>query len=193
MAFPISVIIPAAGSSARMGKPKALLTHNSGVSFARHLLDTYKKHGCGPVILVIRPDLDQKSLMQGPHHLVDNHQPELGRSHSIFLGLEHVPAGAACFIHNVDNPFFSPELLENLENNLREDGYAVPVHQGRGGHPILLGGKVVNSLKSAERLTDFREILKAFKRVETTWPDDRILWNINTPVDYSKYLLATIH
>jgi molybdenum cofactor cytidylyltransferase len=190
MAFPVSVIIAAAGSSTRMGQHKALLTHNSGVSFARHLLDTYKKHGCGPVILVVGPDLDQTSLMPGSHQLVENHQPEQGRSHSIFLGLQLVPSGSACFIQNVDNPFLSEELLDSLVENMMHDGYNVPVHQGRGGHPILLGRDVVASMKSKERLTDFRELLQKFKRVETTWPDAGVLWNINLPEDYSKYLFT---
>lgn len=191
MSFPISVIIAAAGSSTRMGKPKALLTHHSGAGFARHLLDGYGNYGCNPIILVASPELNLPEWKKLAHHMVINHQPELGRSHSIFLGLQHVPANSACFIHNVDNPFLSAELLSNLVQNLKMDGYIVPVHQGRGGHPVLLGGGMVNFLKSEERLTDFRELLHAFKRVETTWPDDGVLWNINTPDDYSKYLFAS--
>ena len=188
----VSVIIAAAGSSIRMGTPKALLKHHSGTSFARYLLNCFGLYGCKPVTLVAHAEIDIPEIRQGSHQMVVNRQSELGRSYSIQLGLQNVPAGSACFIHNVDNPFLSPELLDELVKNLNPDAYTVPVYHGTGGHPVLLGERVVKHLQSLERLTDFRELLGKFNRIEVPWPDESPLLNINTPEDYQRYHLNMI-
>ena len=115
---------------------------------------------------------------------------EKGRSHSIHLGLQEVPPGSACFIHNIDNPFPAVSLLRLLLKSLPHKGYAVPVFQGRGGHPVLLGPGMADLLRIQSELTDFRQILRGFDRVEVPSPDDQILWNINTPEEYRKFLKA---
>jgi CTP:molybdopterin cytidylyltransferase MocA len=182
-----SAIIAAAGTSARMGCPKALLRHNSGVSFLRFLLNGYLGYGCDPLVVVAGQELDRPEWKQGGHHLVINHQPEMGRSFSLFLGFQRIPEGSACFIHNVDNPCLVHDLLETLAANALTDGYIVPVFQGRGGHPVLLGPKVIETAKTLIPPFDFRDLLKGFKKYEVEWPGGDILLNINTQTDYLLY------
>ncbi|MEI6435931.1 MAG: NTP transferase domain-containing protein [Bacteroidota bacterium] len=184
----VSAIITAAGSSGRMGSAKALLRHASGSSFARYLLNCFGLYGCNPVILVVSEELDVPELRSGSHQLAVNHHPELGRSHSIHIGLQYVPEGSACFIHNVDNPFLSPELLDELIRKSHPDSYTVPVYQKHGGHPILPGSGVVDFMRNLDQITDFRELLNGFTRIEIPWRDKQILWNVNTPEDYENYL-----
>jgi CTP:molybdopterin cytidylyltransferase MocA len=184
----ISAIIPAAGSSVRMGRDKALLTAAGGVTFVDLLVDCFVAWGCNPVVLVVNEQFDQHNCHTGEQIIVTNHHPERGRAWSIFLGLQQVPAGAACFIQNVDNPFIEPALLDNLLNAVTPNSYAVPVFQGRGGHPLLLGPGVVGHLRHNTGSSDFRRQLQVLNRISVPYQDGRILWNINTPADYEEFM-----
>jgi len=117
-----------------------------------------------------------------------NHHLEKGRSWSVQLGLDQVPDGCGCFIQNIDNPFVEPGLLDQLIGPLTPDGFSIPVYHGRGGHPILLGNKMVDFLRHQRGSYDFRQILQQFTRVEVPFKDERILWNINTPEDYKEFI-----
>jgi len=186
----ISAVIAAAGNSERMGCDKALLSIGHGKTFAGHLMHGYRLYGCRPVVLVVNENTDISQLQQTNILTVINHQVHLGRSHSIRLGLSHIPVGSECFIHNVDNPFLKPDLLDRLLELVQPDAYVVPVFEGRGGHPVLLGRQVADHIRSQEHPADFREALSRFKRMELPFPEENILWNINTPEEYQKFILS---
>jgi molybdenum cofactor cytidylyltransferase len=185
---PVSAIIPAAGISGRMGNYKALLEYSPGLSFTNHLVACYCNYGCYPVVLVINEQFNSTPVLAQNLVMVVNHHTEKGRSWSIRLGLNHVPEESACFIQNVDNPFLDPGLLNKLMEAIIPDGYAVPVCQGLGGHPILLGKNVVEYFRRQRDIADLRRIPSRFNRIEVPYPDNRIRWNINTPDDYKEFL-----
>lgn len=185
-----SAVIPAAGNSERMGCDKALLSIGHGETFAGHLMRCYGLYGCRPVVLVVSDNTDTSRLQQKNILTVINHHVNLGRSHSIRLGLSHIPAGSECFIHNVDNPFLEPDLLDRLLELVQPDAYVVPVFEGRGGHPVLLGRQVADYIRSQDNPAGFREALNHFTRIELPFPEESILWNINTPEEYQKFILS---
>ena len=186
-----SVVIPAAGNSGRMGRQKAMLSYGNGFSFAQHLTVGFSNFGCSPVVIVVNEEFDLTTLHEENLIIVVNRHVEKGRSHSIHLGLQHVPEGTACFIHNIDNSLPVPELLDRLLNGVLPDGYAVPVYQRLGGHPILLGCQIVDFLRNQPAPIDFRKVLQGFTRVEVPCMDAHILWNINTPAEYQRFILST--
>jgi len=183
----VSVVIPAAGLSGRMGKDKALLPYGNGLCFAENLIKSFSDYGCKPVVLVVNETFDGVLLRNGDFIPVVNHKLNLGRSYSIHLGLQLIPKEASCFIHNIDNPFIEKKLLGNLLEAIDDDSYSVPVFKGKGGHPVLLGKSVTEHIRQQAFSMDFREELKKFHRIEIPWPDKRILWNINTPEDYIRF------
>lgn len=185
--MPFSAIIPAAGNSGRMGSNKAQLVYGVGESFASHLVKNYALSGAQPVLLITNEQQDQPGF-DGSFIRVINRHVESGRSHSIFLGIQQVPEGNACFIQNIDNPFIEPGLLDQMIALHESDGFVVPVCHGTGGHPVLLGRNVVSYIRGLDLLPDFREVLKKYKRIETPYRDERILWNINTPREYESFL-----
>ena len=171
-----------------MQRDKALLLTGDGLTFAGHLLNCFGSYGCKPVVLVVNEQFDVSRFQAENLVTLVNHHLEKGRSWSIQLGLKQVPEGYSCFIQNIDNPFLDPGLLDQLIGAVIPDGYAGPVCQGRGGHPILLGSKVVDFIRQQRELFDFRRVLQQFHRVEVSYPDIRILWNINTPDDYKEFI-----
>lgn len=188
MSGSFSAVIAAAGNSVRMGTDKALLPIGQGLTFAGHLVNCFGEYGCMPVILVVNDQFDNPAINAENLKIVVNHHLEKGRSWSVHLGLKQVPEGFSCFIQNIDNPFINRGLLDCLLDLVIPDGYAVPVHNGQGGHPILLGSNVVQYLRSQPEVPDFRRSLHRFTRIEATFPDERILWNINTPADYKRFI-----
>jgi CTP:molybdopterin cytidylyltransferase MocA len=170
-----------------MGTDKALLPCKDGLNFAEFLINAYLESGFEPVIMVanqrfIIPDQRNEKVTY-----VINEQVELGRNHSIQLGLRQILPGQACFLQNVDNPFVESGLLGKLADSLQPDGYVVPVHKGKGGHPILLGHEVSKYLREMKNMNNLREALIIFQRTEIPFPDERIHWNINTPEDYEHF------
>ncbi len=184
---PFSVIIPAAGNSERMGSDKALLQHTNGTTFAENLLVNYTEAGADTVVIVVNKSFDLLQIKSRSSVCVVNDHVEYGRSYSIKLGIQHIPAGNACFIQNIDNPCIDQNLLWALLYAVKDDAYVIPVSKGRGGHPVLLGKGIVRTMINKDPFVDFREVLKKFHRIEILWEDPGILLNINTSEDYLKF------
>lgn len=184
----ISAVIPAAGTSQRMGIAKATLKTDFHLTFAGHLVDSFIAYGCKPVVMVVNEMFDPAACQTGDAVIVLNRRLDKGRSWSVLLGLKRVPEHHACFIQNVDNPFVNPALLDKLAGSVTVNSYVIPLCNGQGGHPILLGSEVVDHLRELEDLTDFRQALKGFAGFKVPFDDERILLNINTPADYRAYL-----
>jgi len=190
-----AALIPAAGSSGRMGRDKATLETLSGAEFAVYLIRAFLRFGCCPVVLVVHPGFDRIRFRRAFHPetdsrliLIVNPDPAKGRSESIRTGLQRVPAGMPCFLQNVDTPYADPELLEALAREVPDHGCSVPVTGNRRGHPILLGPALADTLREKAFPFDFREELERTDRREVPWSSAEILLNINTPGDYSAYL-----
>lgn len=183
-----SALILAAGTSGRMGADKAGLSYDDRKSFIKHLEDSYLVANANPVILVVNDRFSLKHEENPLTSIVVNCEPEKGRSHSISLGMVKVPPGNACFIQNVDNPVVDIRLVKSMLKLLRKDTYVVPVCGEKGGHPILLSPQIVESINGMEKMEDLRFILTSYERINCTWPDERILLNINTPEDYAHFI-----
>jgi CTP:molybdopterin cytidylyltransferase MocA len=185
----ISVIILAAGDSARMGKPKHELLFGEGKTFLEHIVLVYKRLGVEELIIVesdksfILPEMFmQPEGIRG----ITNHNAAKGRFTSVQLGLKH--SRFDTFIHNVDNPFVNLGLLLSLVMGLKEYDLAVPVFESKGGHPVFVSKKITasicNDFSENEKLN---EVFKNFNRIDIPVKDPYVLVNINTIADYNKY------
>ena len=185
---PVSVLILSAGTSGRMKREKALLPYGNGLTFFGQLIKIYTGFGCEPIIMVVNEQFKPSNPDAGRVEYVLNEHTEWGRTYSIQLGLQKMSLVPACFLQNIDNPFVSPELLRQMHAGIRPEGYVVPVYKGKGGHPILLGRQLMDHLRNREKIPDLRDALKAFKRIDIPFDDERIHLNINTPEDYNSFL-----
>ncbi|MCK9220618.1 MAG: NTP transferase domain-containing protein [Bacteroidales bacterium] len=184
----ISALILAAGNSMRMGRDKASLPYGNGLTFAGQLISTYAQSGCSPITIVMNERSRLTIPSSGEVQLVVNKHVEKGRSWSIWLGLQKTPEGHSCYIQNVDNPYTDSALLLLLYKALSPKRYIVPMCDGKGGHPILLGCEIVDKLRKNSNIPDLRKALLEFERFEVFFPDKRILLNLNTPDDYLNFI-----
>jgi CTP:molybdopterin cytidylyltransferase MocA len=185
-----SVIILAAGSSGRMGIPKALLKMPSGGTFLDHAVMTYLEAGIQRVAVVLNPTVQKvleyrKPMYYNDVDIVINNQQEKGRLFSIKLGLDVLPAGGYYFIQNVDQPFITLDLIGNMMKKAEPEAYVVPCYDNKGGHPVLIDSEIASVIvKKYNQCDQLRIILDPFFRNGLSVLDPKVCENINTPDDY---------
>jgi molybdenum cofactor cytidylyltransferase len=187
----IKAIILAAGKSSRMGIPKWKLCIPTGETFLEYLGSVYHEAGIKSVMVVNKRDyaLLRKSEIPPFIDVVINPNPGLGRISSIQKGIEAAGENRFFFVHNIDNPFICTEMIQtmlrNQENNV---DVAIPVFEGKGGHPVLITKKVADALLQCRPpLPVFRDFLNRFSIHKVEYNDPRILLNINTSSDYDNF------
>lgn len=116
-AGPVALLLLAAGSSARMGQPKQLLSYH-GRTLLRHAAETAVATGCAPLVLVTGA-LHEELLAEIaglPVQAVHNTAWETGMASSICTGLAALAETAprAVLIMLCDQPLVTPALLRQL-------------------------------------------------------------------------------
>jgi CTP:molybdopterin cytidylyltransferase MocA len=187
----VSCIILSAGSSDRMGGHKALLKFDKTFTYVEKITNEYLTAGIGKVIVVVSRELnneikDWEISFPAEIHIVINPKTESGRFYSLQTGIQHLQEGNYCFFQNIDNPFITVKLLQDLIALKDKADVIIPAFGQKSGHPVLFSPRVAQEIREAVN-PDLRinEFLQVFPRymVETT--DSNILININSPEDYA--------
>jgi len=178
----VRCIVLAAGASARLGEPKALLDVG-GKPLVQHLVERLEDVGLDPVI-VTRAEISVDILLALPERtVVINPNPDAGRTGSLQCGLKQIldtKGGERAFrllVVPVDRPGFSDETLQSL---MAKEVCACPAKDGRGGHPLLLMSDDVSRIRTAEPDTPLRELCSP-ERFEVD--DLHLHLNLDTPPD----------
>ena len=146
----VAGVIPAAGSSTRMGRPKALLDAG-GRSFLAATVGALVGGGCRPVAVILgedRHEEERKATAAGAVALI-NPDPGDGPITSIRVALgalEEDVEGIA--VLPVDHPLVRPESVRALVDAFLEGDapVALPTHRGKRGHPGLFRRSVFPEL-----------------------------------------------
>lgn len=187
-----TALILAAGTSSRMGFPKAFLKWNDTFFFLEKLINEYLEFSCKEIIVVVNNELvdyynSSGMTFLGRTQVVINDFPELPRLLSVKLGLQKVTS-SFCFLQNIDNPFTDQELLTQLYLVRTQIGYVAPVVHGKSGHPILMGSDIYNGILPVhDNTVILSDVLKKYERVSVPATNENFLCNINTPDEYNKY------
>jgi len=147
------IVILAAGSSSRLGKPKQLLAIG-GKTLLQRVCDAAIAAQLTPIIVVLGANSD-KILMQDNDNrvaFVVNENWEQGMSSSIIAGLK------AITIHEIqiqnliisvcDQPYISSDLFASLikKQNETKKGIIASEYGGINGTPVLFAHKYFNDL-----------------------------------------------
>ena len=185
-------ILLAAGESSRMGQLKALLPWR-GVTLLEHQVSCLLDGGAKRVVVVLGHRADElRPLLEGKEKVSWALNPDYlqGKTTSIKTGLAVLDRDAVedILLLNVDQPRTAADVSRIL-NIHRAHDYAitVPVYQGKGGHPIILSGALLDELRS---INEESQGIKAVVRrrpeaVNRTLLDNpEILLDLNTPEQY---------
>ncbi len=186
-----TIIILAAGRSARLGSPKQLLSYQ-GKNLLQHTIDAAKESQAGPIIVVLGSDIEEIAGELDPIHLtiVKNPNWESGMASSVTCGINTMinlyPDTEAVILMVCDQPFVNAKLLEDLINKLEESGSSIVAssYQNIYGTPALFHKKHFDELSALDGDTGARSIIKRYAESIEAIPFDQGSIDIDTIEDY---------
>ena len=169
----VGAIILAAGEGRRLGGGGKARLEVGGVSFLERVIRTSRDGGCGTLWVVVRADHEETLEMARSLgcRLVVNENPEQGMFSSVLAGLtaaQTPEAGQdpetvdAYLVFPVDHPRVHADTVRTLIHALPASApntYAYPSHEGRGGHPILIGAAGAHRMLDHTPTGVFRDVL----------------------------------
>ncbi len=157
-------IILAAGSSSRLGRPKALIQVGE-ITLIEMIASRLEEVGLSVTIVTRKELADRIRLLLPEHHVVVNLEPEKGRTGSVQCGLESV-GKIPVLIVPIDRPGFSVQTLHKL---CHSEVTACPVKDGKGGHPLALSIEDSNNILNENPNQPLRSLISP-SRIEVDDP-----------------------
>ncbi len=197
----VHAVLPAAGASRRMGRPKLLLPWG-GATVVGAVAAALAAGGAERVALVVGPpedaaarDLAAWGRSQGLV-VAENPHPERGMLSSILRGVEALGGaarlrrrGAALLVTPADLPGLGSSTVAAVAAALRAGAaLAVPVHGGRRGHPLGIAPALLPEVPSLDLRVGLRQLLDrhAARLVEVPVDDPGAVHDVDTPDDYRR-------
>lgn len=191
----IEAVVLAAGSSMRLGRPKALVDLRGATALGR-ILATLADAGIRAGVIVGGEHLElmREAVDAAPLRYARNPTPEAGRTGSVLIGLASTDPATDVLLWPVDRPLAQAAtvraLLAARAEHPGDDVVVVPEHDAQHGHPILLAAGLRSVLLAASPDANLREILTRARarRVTVPVPDPRIHANLDTLADVAAAL-----
>lgn len=224
-------VVPAAGRSRRMGRPKLLLPFGEGTVLGATLA-ALAGGGARRIAVVARPDdprlaewlagpaagelarrlarVGAEAAAERPELVVAfNPDPERGMLSSVLAGLDALAGGAApepggaggalrpadpLLVCPADLPALLPATVAAVLAALTATGagtppgLAVPVHDGRRGHPLAVAPRLVPEIPGLDPAVGLRQLLerRPDEVVEVPVDDPGAVRDLDTPEDYEE-------
>ncbi len=186
-----AVIILAAGSSSRLGKPKQLLVYHDK-TLLQNCLDHAKQIQADPVIVVlgahkelIKDQIDTEGIT-----IVENNNWTSGMASSITsavttLGTDF-PGRDGLILMVCDQPFADQDVLAQLLLKQKETGKAIvaSAYENTTGTPALFHRSLFTELLELKGDTGAKKILKKYKNLSAYVSFKAGSIDIDTPEDY---------
>jgi molybdenum cofactor cytidylyltransferase len=188
------VIILAAGSSSRMGRPKQLLPWK-GRTLLRHACETALATTCTPVIVVLGCEAEAcaREITNLNVITVVNASWKLGMGASVASGisaLETVDPGAqGAMLMLVDQPAVTPSFLEQLLSEWTPPDRSIVATQygDGGGVPALFASSYFSELRALDSDRGARAILaREQSHVRLVAPQGELI-DLDTPSVYAAH------
>jgi molybdenum cofactor cytidylyltransferase len=189
-----ALLLLAAGSSSRMGKPKQLLSVG-GRSLIRGAVDAAIDSGIGTVIVVLGANADkiQPALAGLPVHTVVNDDWKEGMGSSVRSGMAKLDAllnqPQGVIIALADQPGFSAGHVIRLLETHRGTGKSIVAsrYAERLSPPVFFTPGYFAALRTLQGDSGARALLQAHSP-EVGFVEAGDLGDLDTPDDYTDYL-----
>ncbi len=198
-------LIPAAGKSVRMGRPKLLLPLGDRTVLER-VISAFTQAGVDRVLVVTPPDLPELAAVARSvgAEAVELPQQTQDMRATVQFGLDWIekhwsPApDEAWFLAPADHPVLAPEVVRQLaQAKEQHPGHSifVPTHDGRRGHPALFGWNQVAAIRAfpAEQGLNAYVRGQGEKTLEVPVSVAGALVDLDTPEEYAALCAAQAH
>lgn len=189
----LAAIVLCAGSSSRMGRPKALLDFGGKPALTR-ILETARKANIHKLLVVLgrqAAEIRAGADLAGCQVLI-NQEPERGQLSSIQLGMSKLDfATDAALVWPVDCPLIEASDLEALRAAYVKGRRSlmrifVPVYGGKRGHPMLVDIGFRQPFMELKAGQSARNVMEAnpTQVMEVPVSHTGVLLDIDTPEEY---------
>lgn len=160
----IAGLVPAAGSSRRLGVDKRRLAHE-GRTVIEVTVDRLRRGGLHPIVVVLEPDSPCAALpglQRDAVILVVNPDPDRGMLSSIRAGLAALPADVdAAAVQPGDHAFIPPSAVRALVAGFVRVGPAllVPRYPEGRGHPLIIPRELFDDARACDDRVGLRQLI----------------------------------
>jgi len=185
----ISVIIPAAGLSTRMGPRNKLLVRIGDMPIVEHVIRACQEQSLSRIIVVTGHEAELVCKVLAPYsvHVAHNTNYQKGMGSSLKCGIRQVESADGILIWPADMPFVEHKTVRKLIDAYNTESIIVPIFNGREGHPVLFGAQFKNDLLSIPEDEGARSVINKNPENVVFLPvtDPAVLRDIDTPEDLS--------
>lgn len=191
-------LIPAAGKSTRMGRPKLALPLGDRTVLER-VVTALRDGGVEEVLVVVGPhvpDLVPLAERAGAHVLLLPHETADMRAtieHGLLWLEEHVQPQDedSWLLTPADHPTLDAAVVRQLVEARQarpERSIFIPTFAGQRGHPVLIGWKHVREVRALPPGLGLNVCLRQHGDDTLLVPVESatILWDLDTPADYDQ-------
>jgi len=186
-----AALLPAAGASRRMGRPKLLLPFR-GRPLIAAVVDALRAGGVDTIVLVIAPEDEELRAWarQAGVDVAVNPDPERGMLSSIQEGLAALPRDQILLVSPADLPRLRAASVAELLRRMLAAGapLAVPVYQGKRGHPLAIAPALIPEIPTLDPRIGLKQLRDrhAAELLEVPVDDPGVVMDVDTPEDYDK-------
>ena len=188
-------VIPAAGLSRRMGRPKLLLPWGEQMVIEA-VLDAWQRSNVSCCVVVVRPgDADLTRICVGRSvDLVVPPEPPPEMKVSVSAGLAHIASrhnpqpGDVWLLAPADMPQLTPQRIDRMlsAHDPRDPAIIVPICQGRRGHPVLFPWPLAERVERLGAEEGVNALLDQALTRPLACDDWGDLSDLDTPEDYRR-------
>ena len=196
----VPAVVLAAGTSSRMGRPKAILPLANGDTFLSRIVGTFLNAGIDDVVVVVGHEADAVvsafSRSGLAARFVFNPDFALGQFSSILAGLRVIdrPGVAGMLLTLVDVPLVTAATVcAVLEQYRRTHAPIVrPTSGSRHGHPVLIDRSVFDALRGADPSAGATAVVRAYASTagDLAVEDEGAFTDVDTPAEYERLLIG---
>jgi molybdenum cofactor cytidylyltransferase len=207
---PCYAIVPAAGSSRRMGQPKLLMSWKVAkqdnwatpeMLVIDRVLEAWTTSRVTEVVVIVRPEdaALKEACQRWPVTVVHPTAPTLDMKASVCVGLRALhdrnpPANARCFIAPADLPGLTSHVIDRiLESSSDAETIVLPRFGGSLetstlGHPALLPWRLTHEIFELPADAGIDSMLQRHRHAYVLFPAEMSFKDIDTPEDYRREL-----
>jgi molybdenum cofactor cytidylyltransferase len=197
----IAAIVPAAGQSTRMGRPKLTLPVAGGGTVIDRVVGALRRGGVDSIVVVgPTPEepgsagLFERATFAGAS-VIPVPRPTEDMRGTVEVGLDFLDRARIDFVSVLvapgDSVGLTPEVVAIVVDRVKADpgSIVVPVHGERRGHPLALPADVARSIRELPGGVGINAIRERFadRVVLVEIPEAGAVEDLDTPEDYRRW------